>query len=425
MWLGRTFGAISLGALIAGGVAHAQLLPGGPVGNVLDDVGRLQTHILDDVHDVARDVPRRVEALAEARLTRLTAIVRSNQDVLEMAPLGPAVRGEILAVDPSPRDIERALAAGFALTADELVEGLDIRSVTLRSPAGQSLAEAMERLERIVPGGTFTPNYIHLQSGGAAGAIASGALAAAAPGRAPKIGVIDGGVGKHRSLGSVEQRGFAQGAPAPSAHGTAVASLVAGQGPVRGAAPGAALLVADIYGRDSKGGNALAIARALGWMVQSGVRVVTMSLAGPANPLVGKAVAQARARGLHLVAPVGNDGPAAPAAYPASYPGVIAVTAVDARNRPLIEAGRSLHLDFAAPGADMAAAAPGGGVKAVRGTSFAVPLVAGRLARTSLTALRAEAKDLGRKGPDKVYGYGLVCGDCRTPLRKNNRRLPD
>ena len=121
---------------------------------------------------------------------------------------------------------------------------------------------------------------------------------------------------------------------------------------------------------------------------------------------------------MRIVAAVGNDGPAAPPAYPASYEGVIAVTGVDRRDRALIEAGRSLHLDFAAPGADMAAAAPGSGLRAVRGTSYAVPLVAGRLARTSLAALGREAKDLGAKGPDPVYGRGLVCGACRTPLPK-------
>jgi subtilisin family serine protease len=116
---------------------------------------------------------------------------------------------------------------------------------------------------------------------------------------------------------------------------------------------------------------------------------------------------------MHIVAPVGNDGPAAPPAFPASYKGVIAVTAVDRRNRPLPEAGRPLHLDFAAPGADINAAAPDGGLGPVRGTSFAVPLVAGRLAGRSLAALQAEARDLGARGYDKSFGYGLVCGECR------------
>ena len=64
----------------------------------------------------------------------------------------------------------------------------------------------------------------------------------------------------------------------------------------------------------------------------------------------------------------------------------------------------------------MVAAAPDGGLRAVRGTSYAVPLVAGLLARTSLGAVRASARDLGPKGPDKLYGKGLVCGDCRTSL---------
>ena len=77
-----------------------------------------------------------------------------------------------------------------------------------------------------------------------------------------------------------------------------------------------------------------------------------------------------------IVAAVGNDGPAAPPAYPASYASVIAVTGVDGHDRALIEAGRALHLDYAAPGADMKAASAKGRAVAVRGTSFAVPFVA-------------------------------------------------
>jgi subtilisin family serine protease len=204
------------------------------------------------------------------------------------------------------------------------------------------------------------------------------------------------------------------GAPAPSEHGTAVASLAVGKGFVRGAVPGAPLLVADVYGRDPRGGNALAISRALGFLAQRRVKVIAMSLVGPPNSLVARAIGEAMARGIHVVAAVGNDGPAAPSAFPASYDGVIAVTGVDGRNRPLIEAGRSLHLDFAAPGADMAAASASGGIRAVRGTSYAVPLVAGRIARSTLADVRAAATDLGPRGPDRTFGYGLVCGDCRT-----------
>jgi hypothetical protein len=94
---------------------------------------------------------------------------------------------------------------------------------------------------------------------------------------------------------------------------------------------------------------------------------------------------------------------------------VVAVTGVDARNRVLVEAGRAGHLDYAAPGADMAAARPGGGLTAVRGTSYAVPFVAGRLAYhvgrpRPIAALDAEAERGGRG-----TGRGIVCADCRTP----------
>jgi subtilisin family serine protease len=91
----------------------------------------------------------------------------------------------------------------------------------------------------------------------------------------------------------------------------------------------------------------------------------------------------------------------------------------------LIEACRGNHVDFAAPGADMAAAGLDAEFALVRGTSFAAPITAGLLARqlteidharadAVVTALISQAIDLGPKGPDKVYGNGLV-GDSLRP----------
>jgi subtilisin family serine protease len=149
-------------------------------------------------------------------------------------------------------------------------------------------------------------------------------------------------------------------------------------------------------------------------MAGRGIAVITISLVGPPDGLIERAVSAAHARGIVIVAAVGNDGPAAPALYPASYPGVIAVTGVDARGRALIEAGRAAHLDFAAPGADMAAALPGRGYATVRGTSFAAPLVAARFAAQAgdpgarLTAVAGEAQP----GHGRV-GRGVLCASCR------------
>ncbi len=155
----------------------------------------------------------------------------------------------------------------------------------------------------------------------------------------------------------------------------------------------------------------------MGWLTARRVRVINVSLVGPANPLLERAVAVARGRGILIVAAVGNDGPAAPPSYPASYPGVVAVTGVDSRNRALPEAGKALHLDFAAPGADMAAALPGSGYASVRGTSFAAPLITARLVvegggTAALEAVSREAVS----GRGKV-GRGVVCGNCRVAPR--------
>jgi hypothetical protein len=408
--------------LASAAMLHAQLLA--PVGDAVGSVARMPGELLGDVARPLQGALRSAADLANDRLTRLRRFADRNRDAIELDAQGqPALRGEVIAVDPSETMLRAALTAGFTVSRDEQIEDLDIRSVTLRIPTGWTLRKAMTELRRIAPNSDFTPNHILLPSGSASGATDM-PLATGTAGASP-IGLIDGGVARHPSLGAVEQRGFAKGAPAASAHGTAVASLISGNGRVHGASPGAPLLVADVYGRDPGGGNALAIARALGWMSARHARVVTISLVGPANPLLARAVAAASGKGMQIVAAVGNDGPAAPPAYPASYPQVIAVTGVDGRNRPLIEAGRALHLDYAAPGADMIAAAPNGGTTPMRGTSFAAPLVAGRLAThysssepsrraAALAALDREARDLGKPGPDRLFGRGLICGDCRS-----------
>ena len=89
----------------------------------------------------------------------------------------------------------------------------------------------------------------------------------------------------------------------------------------------------------------------------------------------------------------------------------------DGRNRALIEAGRALHLDYAAPGADMVAANINGQASRVRGTSFAAPIVAGYIAQSSVERVRSSTQDLGSRGRDDVYGEGLVGGNLLSAAR--------
>lgn len=364
------------------------------------------------------------ERLTQLRLDRIGALVRSHRDSIELDDRGePAVRGVLIASGVDDAMIARAAKAGFALIERERIEGLDLDLARFAVPEGRRLARARKQLAKLLPAAAVDADNLYFTSG-SGGALPGSALATTAGGGKASLGLIDGGVAAHPSLaGRVEQRGFARGAPTASRHGTAVASLLVGSGAITGAAPGQRLLAADVYGTDPAGGNASAIARALGWLAQSRVAVTTISLVGPDNKLLSAAVRRAQQRGMLIVAAVGNDGPAAPPAYPASYRGVFAVTGVDAKGRVLPEAGRALHVDFAAPGDAVLAATGTAGTDRLRGTSFAAPLVAGRLALRypapsvdrigpAVTGLVMEARDLGHKGRDKVYGHGLICGAC-------------
>ena len=297
-----------------------------------------------------------------------------NRDLIERDAAGaPARRGELLIVDGGHSLLSPVLAAGFRVLGREEIEGLDFAVVRLAVPDGLPLARAQALLETLLPGAIVTADQLHFQAGGGASPAGSSADSPPRAAISVPVGVIDGAPGAGFAVAG--KRGFAEGALTPSHHGSAMVSLLSHAGVDR-------VWVADVYGTDPAAGNALAIAKALGWLTQAGVRVVSISLVGPRSPLVERAVAAARQRGVVIVAAVGNDGPAAPPSYPASYPGVIAVTGVDARNRALIEAGRAAHLDYAAPGADMLAANAKGKWVKVRGTSYAAPLVCGACRRS-------------------------------------------
>ncbi len=398
---------LSLTLVVAAAPAAAQLgLPG-----IDQTLGRVRGSIDGLVDQAVGTRLETVERLASVRTLRLDRLVRDHREAIEFDGDGqPARRGELLLEGADDASLARALQAGFTLIAREDVPELGISVLRLAVPAGQSLARAQRELHGLLPGATIAADQLYL---------ASGKAAAGSPGKAvppleavsTRIGVIDGAPAASAPVAAL--RGFARGAPLACDHGSAVVSLLLHAGASQ-------IVAADVYGTDPAGGNAMAIAQALGWMVAQQARVVSISLVGPRNPVLERAIKAVQARGAVVVAAVGNDGPAAPPSFPASYPGVLAVTAVDGRNRALIEAGRALHLDYAAPGADMLAANAAGVWKPVRGTSFAAPLVAVRTAHALSGAgarwqaeLDGEAHDLGRRGPDPVFGRGLICGLCR------------
>jgi subtilisin family serine protease len=417
-----------LAAIALAGPASAQLLPtlGGGLPLSTPSLADLPGRTLDDTEAVGE-----VERLAKGRIDRLSALVRANPKVLDVDDAGAAVvRGEVIALSPSPGSLNAAIHAGFEVTRKETLDGLDIDIVVLKAPAGLSTRQAVKRLRALDPAGRY--DFDHLYSGAGATPREGETAAPVAPhsAGASVVGLVDTGVATDHPAFTglaIRQQGFAPGGVRPAAHGTAVASLLVGRaGGFQGAAAGARLLAADVYGDGPTGGSADDIVRALAWLGRGQVPVINISLVGPPNMTMEAAVRALVARGVLIVAPTGNDGPAAPPLYPASYPGVIAVTAVDARRRLLPEAGRARHLDFAAPGAGFVAARPGGGYATVRGTSFASPIVAGELARLlpapdpgrAAQAVRALAARAEKAGG---LGAGLVGEEVAAHLRAAGR----
>jgi hypothetical protein len=371
------------------------------------------------------------QRLRELRQVRIRTLLRTNRTVLEADPRGaPIIRNEVVALSPSQAALDGARAAGFGIGRTRTLEGLDVSIVVLQAPAGMSIRRALERLRREDPEGTYDYNHVYLESGEVGeGSPPSGAVSLNTPATAAKVGLIDSGLQRAHPVFSgvtVHEHGCTGGA-IPSAHGTAVASLLVGQGDVfHGAAPGAELFAADVYCGLATGGALDAVAEAFAWMSREKVPVINISLVGPANVLLEQVVRVVTARGHIVVAAVGNDGPSAPPLFPAAYPEVVAVTGVDGRDRVLVEACRGKHVDFSAPGANMSAASIDSPFGVVRGTSFAAPIVAGLLARqlsainkaqadAAVAALVVQATDLGARGVDKIYGNGLVGEELRPP----------
>jgi len=354
-----------------------------------------------DVVNQANELGQQVERpLQDLRRMQVRDLLRTHRRELEADPSGmPIVRSQILGLGMSAASIEQARALGFQIVRTDALEG-DAALVTLRAPAGMSTRRALRRLREADPQGVYDFDHLHLESGVTLGAVSFGQSSAAG---GPRIGLIDSGVGDDVRVSM--QRAFATETPVAGPHGTAIAGLLSS------AAPGARIYAADIYGGAPTGGASSALARALSWLASENVAVINVSLVGPRNRVVEAVVARLVARGFLIVAAVGNDGPAAAPLFPAAYEGVVGVTAVDARDRVLIEAGRGAQVDFAALGVQ----------GRVRGTSYAAPLVAARLAanlpapsptsaQNAIAAARTQARDLGARGRDDVYGYGLISG---------------
>ncbi|MEZ4217796.1 MAG: S8 family serine peptidase [Myxococcota bacterium] len=170
-------------------------------------------------------------------------------------------------------------------------------------------------------------------------------------------------------------------------HGTLMAGVVGaerGNGVgIAGVAPEARVVAIPVCAPSGDGGpDACAlydVLRGIDAAWEAGANVLNLSLVGPSNPLLERAVARAERLGAVVVAAAGNEGADAPR-YPAAYPSVLGVGAVDARGERDARSNRGLSVDVVAPGVEVLSTRPPDGYAFGDGTSLAAAHVSGAVA---------------------------------------------
>ncbi|MGW4288743.1 type VII secretion-associated serine protease mycosin [Streptomyces sp. NPDC004673] len=237
-------------------------------------------------------------------------------------------------------------------------------------------------------------------------------------------------------------------------HGTAMAGIIAGHGHgpgngsgIMGVAPQAKILPVRVILEDKDTARAKArvtrgnaLADGIRWAADHGADVINLSLGDDSDsahpePSEDEAVQYALGKGVVVVASAGNGGDKGDhVSYPAAYPGVIAVTAVDRYGTRASFSTRRWYAAVSAPGVDVVIADPDHRYYEGWGTSAASAFVSGAAAllkadRPKLTpaqvkkVLEDTARDAPTGGRDDSRGFGMI--DPAAALRSAARLKPE
>jgi hypothetical protein len=140
------------------------------------------------------------------------------------------------------------------------------------------------------------------------------------------------------------------------------------------------VLPVDVYGANSST-TTFEVALGIQEALNAGASIINLSLGGTGDSqFLHTLIQQAHSRGVLFVAAAGNS-PVTTPTYPAAYPEVLAVTAVDAKGQLATYANRGQFVDVGAPGGSLVHY--GGKTYYVAGTSSASAFVSGLAAGLS------------------------------------------
>lgn len=250
-----------------------------------------------------------------------------------------------------------------------------------------------------------------------------------------KVGIIDTGISNtHPDLlsnikGGINTINSRKNWNDDNGHGSHVAGVVAALNNTIGViGVGPAINLYAIKVLNASGSGYLSdVIEGIQWAVANGMQVINMSLGADSDvQSLHDAVIAAKNAGVVIVAAAGNSGGSV--IFPAAYPEVIAVSAIDQNNTIASWSSRGPEVDLAAPGVSIYSTYKGTGYATLSGTSMATPHVSGVAALVLNTPvgvydvnsngrwdpdevqkkLQDRAQDLGNTGFDYLYGWGLV-----------------
>lgn len=243
-----------------------------------------------------------------------------------------------------------------------------------------------------------------------------------------KIAVLDTGVDlDHRDLAGRLVNGYNalldnDQPEDDNGHGTHVAGIIAaltdnGEG-VAGITWFNRIMPVKVMNAEGSG-TAFDVALGIKWAADHGADVINLSLGNyQPSAVMEDAIRYAFDKDVVLIAATGNDNTEQPG-YPAAYPDVLSVSAVNWDGRRADFSNYGDYVDVVAPGVEIASTFPDQQYAALSGTSMAAPHVTAlagliRSLHPELTntevmeIIKGTTIDLGDTGKDRYYGNGLI-----------------
>lgn len=204
-------------------------------------------------------------------------------------------------------------------------------------------------------------------------------------GEGVKIAVLDSGCDlNHHELKSNILQGINYVDPGKDpedddAHGTHVTGIICADndGHIVGIAPKAKVYPIKVLDRNGNG-DLNWIVQGLRWAIKRKVDIISMSLGCPRPvPDVWKEIKKAHSNGITIFVAAGNAGKTEDIFYPAAYPEVISIGAIDRNFKRADFSSTGPSLDFMAPGVDVLSTVPKNWYAVLSGTSMAQPFACG------------------------------------------------